>query len=227
MKFWNHVTVKLLGMLLLLVELGGCTALGDDPAPPDARAVAELRMHGITFSPDSGSFPSLPNSPVCSTDNEYINGAQHLGFFLSPDPQLSRRAELVPFFGGDLRIPYDFFFSVAEGDSFIQIDRHEGSAGEYISSLDSYEDLDVYFGIVRPESGIGEFIFYGDFYLRELHLTYPARATHIELWLRNTADSERQLVHRVALDDLYGWRTYIQPSLQTDDNGIVRCVSIE
>lgn len=215
-------------VLVALLGLTGCTSLGDSDDPPDARAVGELRTQGVTYAISSGSFPALSLEPICSTSAEYIHDLQGFRFYFSPDMNLSTQAELVEFFDdGDLRTPYEFTFSVAEGESFSQIDPYLDSVIDYQSALAQPEDGNVYFGIATSHTAPQSFLTFGEFFMRSQNSSFPARATHVEFWLNDGVEPEKQLVNRVALEDLYGWRTYIQPHLQTDLNGNVQCVVSE
>lgn len=218
--------------ILICFTLSACVRFGEDRTPPPAQSVAELRTLGVSFTPTgTGSYPRSV-SPACSEDGRYIGDLQGLDFYFSPRMDyanfqpifdlISAQNEGIGFDSPDYWRAYTLAFSTQNADEFSTI---EGTILLYSTFAAQFEENEIP-NVYSYQPNLlflhPEFIFYGDFYLGSSTFSFPVSATHVELWFSTSRVDEPELVHRVPLEDLYLWRTFVQPYIDTS-SGTARC----
>lgn len=217
--------------LLIIFLLSGCVRFGEDRTPPPAQSVAELRTLGVSFTPTGSSYPRSV-SPACSEDGLYIGNLQGLDFYFSPrmdyanfQPVLdliSAQNEGIGFDNPDYWRAYNLVFSTQNADEFTRIEGSRLLYSTFAAQFEQNEIPNVYSYQPNILFDHPEFIFYGDFYLGSSTFSFPVNATHVELWFSASRVEEPELVHRVPLESLYLWRTFVQPNID-NSSGTARC----
>ena len=105
--------------------------------------------------------------------------------------------------------PYEYSYSINENGTFIEIPR-QSDQNYNNPSMNSYD------GAVRLNQVPDEFIVVGNHIHDAVVTSLPARATHIDFWYRASEESVRELVHRVALQNLNAWRLYVEPVINSN-----------
>lgn len=100
--------------------------------------------------------------------------------------------------------PYNFTFSSFENGEYIEI-----PPGSLIN--ENTESVGPYGGHLLKDASSSDLPSQGNYVLStSRQLRIPTTATHVELWYREDQTQDRQLVRRVGLESLYGWRQYYQ-----------------
>ncbi len=212
---WVAVTV-------LSIIISGCTSWDGDACDYPASAYSEIAVLGATITKCG-----LPLSE--SVSGTYYDGAEpfvtaRLNLYFSPtadqesiefevqDGYLSSYADTTR---------YEYFFSQSIGDQFMTIEPNHttfdppGPANQYSSAvrLQSFPEEMIVNGNHLVVTDVGD------------SFAAPARATHVELWFRDTPESERELVRRVPLNSFDFWKRYLEP-LIVPRNAAARAVPI-
>jgi len=102
---------------------------------------------------------------------------------------------------------YEYTFSQSIDNQFITIEPNHttfdppGPANQYSSAvrIQSFPEEMIVDGNHLIATDIGQFF------------AAPARATHVELWFRDTPESEEELVRRIPLSSFDFWEQYLKP----------------
>ena len=201
-------------LLYVCSMITGCRVWSDDACgyacgiPQES--VTEIALHGVTIATNT-------RPPPASVDAMYINNGTdlyvqaELSLFFSPHSEYSMESD-IPAQDEFARYPYDFTFSIFknESDDFETIPY----SLEYIGI---YESEPAYTGQLYSSNLPEELLVDGNYLLQMPgDFNIPLSATHIELWFRKSQDSERELVRRIALDQLYAWKKYIEPLIPNE-----------
>ena len=105
------------------------------------------------------------------------------------------------------RYPYSMRYVEAMGSTFVEIPP--------TIDFDVRDPEAIYSGEIDfqswPESLLGD----ANHVLRApMPFEAPARATHVELWVRTSPELDAELVRQVELAALVGWRRYLQPLIE-------------
>lgn len=217
--------------ILIFFSLSACVRFGEDRTPPPAQSVAELRALGVSFTPTGSSYPRSV-SAACSEDGLYIGKLQGLDFYFSPRMDYanfqsvidltSAENEGVRFDNPNYWRAYNMVFSTQNGGEITPIEGSTLLYSTFAEQFEQHEIPNIYSYQTRLLHSHPEFIFYGDFYLGSSTFSFPVNATHVELWFSRSRVEEPELVHRVPLENLYLWRTFVQPYIDTS-SGTALC----
>lgn len=209
----NHrvlmLCAKLIGIVLLISAISGCIPSSCSSCSPPKEALAEIAVLGATITTETRPFPYAVGQRFLSAGAESGVYSGILTIYFSPDPE----HEVIDDFKiGDYltpsKYPYEYTFSHLVDDEYVDL-----------PSKDSYQQNDpeyYYYGITSlsnyPEILLGT----------ANHLisswpsspTFPARATHIELWYRELENDEKRLVRRIPLESFFAWRRYVKPEIE-------------
>lgn len=173
-------------------------------------ALAELRTLGVTLTTNTFPFPDSIESNLIS-DVEYTLQepiqyleSHRLNLIFSPPTDKSIALQATDNEWDEH--PYAYSFShFIEGEF-----RHIKPLLPFNYSVAPTTNLNSQYGPIKIDNFPSELILYGNHFLTAVS-AIPTEATHIELWHRQQREDELTLVRRVALENLYGWRQYIEP----------------
>lgn len=201
--------IALTSLILFSGLIGGCIGSKcEEECDYPASALTEIATLGATIT--------APGVPVpVSVDQQYIEGDEpfvtaRFNLYFSPSPAYENivfdvENETIASFSNTTS--YEYTFSQNIGGEFQEISPAHttwdppGPANQYTSAVRLYSS---------PE----ELIVNGNHIIDTelaLYFAAPARSTHVELWYRQDANAERELVRRVPLSSFDFWKRYMEP----------------
>lgn len=196
----------LVGSLLFLSSCIGSRK--DACCDPPAIAVGELVTIGVTLSIEEYPFPnSIGQRFLSHNSDSAVVGNVYLVF--APHPEYELIDNIGDLVNKPARIPYEYTFSELIDTEYFEI--------PYKSQYVKGDPDHHYYGLIQR---VNDWSFNalgvsGNHVLEAWpSATIPVRATHVELWYREDAQSERSLVRRVSLESIYAWRTYYRPLIE-------------
>jgi len=191
-------------LTLIALCVTGCNFSVDcEECEPPELAIEEINTLGATITRHSRPFPTTIDQRL----DETVFPTQVIGeinlYFLPKDDDL-----IVPLEGIGLEElqsePYNFTFSSFESGEYIEIPPG-GLINETTSSVGPYG------GHLLKDASSSDLPVGGNYVLStSKQLRIPTTATHVELWYREDQTKDRQLIRRIDLESLYGWRQYFK-----------------
>lgn len=193
-------------LLLCTLSITGCNPNVDcEECHPPELAIEELNTLRATITRHSRPFPESIDQRL----DETVFPPQVIGrinlYFTPKDDDLN--VSLDGILNEELRLePYSFTFSSLEGGEHIEI-----SPGGVVNH--TTQSVGPYGGHLLKDASSSDLPVEGNYVLStSKQLRIPTTATHVELWYREDQTQDRQLVRRVELENLYGWRQYFKAS---------------
>lgn len=193
-------------LVLCALSAAGCTpSLECEECRPPELAIQEINALGATITRHSRPFPESIDQRLDQT----VFPTQVIGeislYFTPKDDDLN--VSLVGIGNEELRSePYSFTFSSFEDGKYSEI-----SPGGLINQ--NTQSVGPYGGHLLKDASSSYLPVRGNYVLSTSgQLRIPTTATHVDLWYREEQTQDRQLVRRVGLEGLYGWRQYFRTS---------------
>lgn len=177
---------------------------------PPQEAIAEMRIHGVTWSTNTHPFPETISTNITSdaryTSNAPIVSLDSYDIQLVFSPPTERSTFFQPTGNEWDEHPYAYAFSKLTDGEYNLIK----PLLPFNYSVAPTTDLNTRYGPIKIDNSPVELVLYGNHLLIAIP-AIPMSATHVEIWYRQQREDELILLRRVALNNLYAWRQYYKP----------------